>query len=170
MNNLKLKPAPLTIERTEDLELIKSVIADPVIWETVAEDGMNYDNFEPNVMSEAWLVIRSGNEIIALFNIHSHGAITAEIHAHVLPKHRKEFSRDAGDICLQWFYDEFPEYEKLIAQIPVIYENVERFTVSYGFKHEGLNRKCYLKNGEIIDKWLLGITRDELGEYLNEQS
>ena len=141
----------------------------PDIWETVAEDGQQAKDFEPDLDSDCWLLM-SDDEVIGLYNFHAHNSVTVEIHAQVLPDHRKEYSQETGLAALRWIYDyEFDGgkvYQKVIAQIPVIYENVKRFTCGFGFKVEGINRKSYLKGGVIVDQYLLGITRDEIAEVI----
>lgn len=106
------------------------------------------------------------NEVAALYNIHARNSVTAEIHAHVVPKHRKQYSKETGYHALRWIYENAPTYHKVVAQIPVIYENVRQFTIGFGFQDEGINRQSYLKDYQIVDQWMLGITRDEIGETL----
>ena len=154
--------------RTFDTELIKSIITRDDIWSTVAEDGRKKEDYAPNVTDECWLLMTSNDDVVGLYNLHAHNAVTIEIHAHVLPEHRNEHSKETGHEALQWIYSNSPEYKKVVAQIPVIYENVKRFTCGFGFKVEGVNRLSYLKNGAIVDQYLLGITRDEIKVYLNE--
>ena len=160
----------VTIEaaRIYDTDLIKALITRDDIWATVAEDGQLCSEFEPEVNAQCWLLMTSDDQHIGLYNLHAHNAVTVEIHAHVLPEYRAEHSRSTGASALKWLYDHHPEYQKVVAQIPCIYENVKKFTCSFGFQLEGVNRLSYLKNGEIIDQWLLGMTRDEIGGFLNE--
>lgn len=156
-------------ERTRDANVVRSVIAHPDIWKTISEDGHNIDEYEPNVdESECWLMMTFEGELIGLYNYHAHNSATVEVHAHVLPGHRKQHSKETGIAALKWLYENFPGYNKVIANVPVVYENVKSFTCGCGFQVEGLNRQSYVKNGEYIDQWLLGITRAEIKEFLNE--
>ena len=153
--------------RTFDIELIKSIVTRDDVWATVAEDGQVKSEYMPDVNDECWLLMTDENTAIGLYNIHAHNAVTIEIHAHVLPEHRKQHSKETGRAALEWIYFNSPEYKKVIAQIPFIYKNVKNFTCGFGFKEEGVNRLSYLKNDVIVDQWLLGITRDEIEGYLN---
>lgn len=157
----------LITERTFDRDLIKSVITRSDMWSTVAEDGQNPDEWVPDVDGQCWLYMEDEGQMIGLYNIHAHNSITVEIHAHVLPECRKTHSRETGLSVLNWIYTKHPEYKKVVARIPFIFENVKNFTCSFGFKVEGVNRQSYLKNGDIVDQWMLGITRDEIKETLN---
>lgn len=158
----------IEVTRTYDTELIKSILLEPCLWDTIAEDGQVKDDFEPAVEDECWLLMTHDETVIALYNYHTKNAITVEIHAHVLPEHRKKFSKATGAAALRWLITTNPQYQKVIAQIPHIYRNVMEFACSFGFIIEGINRLSYLKNGEIIDQWMLGITRKEIEAALND--
>ena len=152
--------------RIYDAALVKRIMTSPEIWETIAEDGQDPDKYDCDVDSECWLLMVDGDDVIGLYNIHAHNAITCEIHAQVMPEYRATHSYETGKAALQWIFDNAQEYQKVIAQIPVIFENVKKFTCQFGFQVEGINRMSYLKNGEIVDQYLLGITRDEIEEFL----
>ena len=156
----------ISADRIFDTDLIKAVITRDDMWVTVAEDGQNKGDYLADVINECWIMITDDDELVGLYNLHVHNSITIEIHAHILPEHRKKYSKDSGRVALEWIYLNSPEYKKVIAQIPVIYENVKKFTCGFGFKEEGINRMSYLKNSVIVDQWMLGITREEIEGYL----
>ncbi len=147
--------------RTYDERLVEEFIRSPDIWATVAEDGQEPEDFKADVDSECWLAIFAGDDFIGLFNLHATNTVTTAIHAHVLPEFRRKYSVKAGRVALKWVIDN-SDYQKIIAEIPVIYPNVKRFAQAFSFVMEGCNRKSYLKNGDIIDQWIYGITRHEL--------
>jgi len=155
--------------RTYDDHLIKAIMTLPEMWATVAEDGQSPVLYEPNVEDEAWVLITKdgGEELIGAYRIHSHNSVTVEIHAQILPEHRKEHGKESGRTILKWILDNAdPDCQKVIAQIPEIYPNVINFTKGQGFKEEGVNRLSYKKNGIIVDQVLLGITRSEIESVL----
>lgn len=150
-------------ERTHDVALVKSVMTLPEIFDTVAEDGQDPAAYAPDVVGEIWLAMRANDgDLIGLYNVHAVNAITVEIHAQVLPEQRKEYSRATGLAALRWIRVNLPDCHKVIATVPALYPNVKKFTMSFGFQPEGVNRASYLKGGKIYDQWLLGITRDEI--------
>lgn len=157
--------------RIYDKDLIKGIMTRPDIWATIAEDGQDPVLFDPNTCDECWLLMSTEKgEIVGLYNIHGVTAVTAEIHAQVLPEYRKQYSRECGVEVLRWLYEFCPGYLKYIANIPTIYDNVKNYTLTFGFMVEGVNRMSYLKNGILCDQWMLGITREEIGAFLDEQS
>ena len=158
-----MKQVGITVQRTNDADIVRAVMTHPDMWATVAEDGHDPDDYTPDMTGACWLVMRDGDTLIALYSLDQINAVTLEIHAQVLPKHRKEYSRATGKAALQWIV-EHTDCQKVIAWVPALYPNVRDFTVSQGFQIEGVSRKSYLKNGELHDLTLLGITREQIGE------
>jgi RimJ/RimL family protein N-acetyltransferase len=148
--------------RTYDRRLVVSIMLHPEIFETIAEDGQNPNDFVPDVQGEIWLAMWADGEAVGLYHLHRRNAVLIEIHAQVLKAYRKEYSVATGEAALQWILDNLPECQKVIAWVPEIYPNVRSFTESQGFQIEGVNRKSYLKNGKLYDQTLLGITRSEI--------
>lgn len=162
-------PVNVTAERTYDLDLIREIMFHPGIWETASEDGQEQSEFNPDIFRDCWLVILADGEEIGVYKFNTHNSVTVEAHANILPEYRSQFGRASGVAALEWLYRNAPGYEKVIAQIPVIYKNVLRFTREFGFKDEGVCRKSYKKNGQIVDRIHLGITRDEIRRLLDVQ-
>ena len=156
----------MKVTRTYDAALITDLMTRDDIWATIAEDGQKKEEFEPNVLDECWLEMKAGETLVGVYNLHTHNGITVQIHAHVLPEHRKKNSRATGIESLRWIYDNAPVYKKVIAEIPFCFENVKNFAESIGYQLEGVNRLSYLKNGVIVDQWRMGITRDEIKEVI----
>ena len=146
----------LKLERVIDKDYIKSVLSK--MWDNVCEDGHALSDFDPKVLETCWVKVGD----YGLYCLHPHNKVTLEIHAFILPEHRKEQSIKTGKEILKWIYKECEQYKKIIAQIPALYPNVKKFCLKQGFQLEGINRLSHLKNGELVDQWLLGITRDEI--------
>lgn len=153
----------VTVKRTYDPRIVRELMTRPDMWETVAEDGQDPGDFDPDVTADCWLTVRAEGELVGLYCLDRVNSVTLEIHAQVLPECRKEYSDDTGRAVLQWILDN-TDTRKVIAWVPVIYPNVRKFTESQGFQVEGVSRKSYLKHGELHDLTLLGITRDEINE------
>ena len=151
----------LEVRRTYDPMPVREVMTHPDMWATVAEDGIEPGDYAPDVQNAYYVLVRDGDELIAMYIFRQRGAVTFEIHAQVLHQHRKEYSGATCRAALQWILDE-TDVAKIIAWVPEIYPNVRNFAVSQGFQVEGINRKSYLKNGELHDQWLFGITRSEI--------
>jgi hypothetical protein len=150
--------------RTFDDEGLRRAMVDPDMWATVAEDGHDPANYKPDVVAECWLAMQVDGNVVAYYQLESRNTVTLEIHAQVLPEFRKEYSKATGEAALKWILENAPECQKVIAWVPSKYPNVRDFTLQFGFKVEGTNRKSYLKDGQLWDQWLLGITRGEIHE------
>lgn len=159
----------MIVERTFDYRLVREIMVDPDMWATVAEDGHDPMDYTPDVYGEGWLLLQDEDEVYGVYRVHAMNSVTCEIHAQVIPKHRKVHSRETGLLALEWIYKNAPQYQKVVCWVPDVYPNVRKFAESFGFKLEGTNRLSYLKNGVLCDQWLLGITRNEIGELINEQ-
>lgn len=147
-------------ERTLDYGLAIHVINQ--MFDNICEDEVSA--YIPDVVNENWVVL-SDNELIGLYRLHQLGSVTHQIHAMILPDKRKEYAKESGRVILQWCLDNL-DFKKLIAEIPAKYMNVYHFTKGQGFKDEGINRMSFMKDGELWDKYNLGMTRQEVEEWL----
>lgn len=153
----------ISLERTWDKELIRSILTDERIWNTIAEDGQESGLFEIDLNKNIFLVVNHEKICIGIYILHAFNGSTLEIHANILPQYRKLFATESGEKMLEWFRDNGPEkYQKLIAMIPTLYEHVYHFTINRGFKDEGLLTKAYRKKGKLHDIHILGLERDTL--------
>lgn len=160
----------MIVERTYNEEFVRCFITLPEIFDTVSEDGQAPIDFLPDVHNDYWIVVSDGDDIVGLYFLHAVNTVTLMIHAQILTRYRKEYSKKAGTEVYKWILENIPlAYQKLVTSVPSIYGNVIKYVKYFGFKHEGTNRKSYLKGGEIIDMENYGITRDEVKEYLRCQ-
>ena len=154
----------LTAQKTEDIEEIKSVLGHPVILEAISEDGAKLKDID--VKNETWVSIKKKDITIGIYNLVPLNAITMEVHAHVLPEYRKEYSMRTSRIFYKWFLENTDRL-KLIAIVPFFHKNVQNFLISNKFTVEGINRKSFRRNNEIMDQIMFGITRKEIEIFLD---
>ena len=147
----------MNVIRTYDTELIKMVISDGRILETVAEDGFSIDGFEIDG-KDIWLVIMD-KTLIGLCLFVRIQAKCYQIHPMLIDRTK---SKAAISKALKWLLDN-TSVEKITASIPKIYRFIRVFALGFKFKDEGVNEKSFCKGGKMIDMWMMGITRKELG-------
>lgn len=147
----------LVVTRIYEPSIIKAVLIQ--MLEEIAEDGYNFEQFEPDVNGESWIAIHDGKEIHAIYNFHAMNSSTLMIHSHVLKRFRND-SLKLGQEALRYFAT--TGYHKLIVEVPAIYRHIRIYLLKLGFTFEGINRESYLKNGNHIDQYRFGITRSEL--------
>ena len=157
----------MLIERTKDDSLINDILNDKDIFDSISEDGCVKGDFKPDVNSEIWVKIEVENELIGVCNFHVINKVTIKGHIHILKKYRLEHSLNAAKYIYGWLLNNC-KFLKLIVEIPSCHINVMKYCKAIGFSLEGINRLSYLKNGEVLDQALLGITRSEIEDFLNE--
>ncbi len=154
-------PEQIFAERTYDAAYIKSVITE--LWDTVAEDNASLDDWSAECVSECWLDLQGKG----VFYLHPANSTTLILHAHVLKPFRFQ-SVEIGYAVWSWVLSECPQkYQKFNCTIPVLYPNVKKYALTMGMVEEGVNRQSYCKNGQIVDQWMLGITRKEIEEFMH---
>jgi len=157
----------ITIRQTVDSELVKSCMLRDDILSTVAEDNINGIKYEPDMQKNCWLSLYDGSDFMGVISYEAKNSVSVEMHMGIFTEFRGKKSYDATKLALIWLISEFPCYKKVIVFIPVIYKNVKLFAMKIGFKEEGLSRQSYVKNGEIIDQWFMGMTQEEIKEIPN---
>ena len=154
------KLAPIVVSRTDDTELVRSVLSQ--LLDTLAEDDSSPESLAVDCVRDCWLDIDG----MGVFHLHAHNSTTLWIHAQVLKEYRHR-SVEIGYAVWGWILANCPvNYQKFITSIPVIYPNVRAYTEKMGMIWEGTNRLSARKNGQIIDQWMMGITRKEVEAFL----
>ena len=144
----------MIVARTEDIEIIKSVLCHPEIYNRIQEDGaVSREEYEPPLT--AMYITDDQNRAVMVYHWTSN--IALECHIHVLPEHRKA-AHEFCQLALEWAWDN-TEATKIVAQIPDLYPDVLKFAIKNGFVIEGLNSDSYMKNGNIYSQFYLGIKR-----------
>jgi hypothetical protein len=67
------------IAETKDSKLISLIATIPSLWETIAEDGVSPDKWQPD-MTEGWLIGSDDDGLIGLYNVHPQNTVTLQIH------------------------------------------------------------------------------------------
>ena len=155
------------LKKAESVEEVDLILRDPELFARIAEDGVeNY--VTPFDGHQCYMMIMSGDEPIGVWNLYPINTVTLNIHCNILEAHR-EHGKIAGHLILDWFVNECPnQYQKLNAEIPMVYPEVYHFTKGFGFQDEGINRLSISKNGLLVDQWRLGITRHEVASMIQE--
>ncbi len=150
----------MEISRSKDYELINSILNDPIIFSTIAEDGVSErGSFETTESDEIYYLIpRIFNEEIGVLIFHPDSKVSYKIHANILKEYRHLYSREAIKAGIRWVFD-ILKTEKINCDIPSIYENVIKCAIDCGFKYEGVRSCFYLKDGKALDVVFMGIKK-----------
>jgi len=156
----------LTPVRTLDYGVAYAITSMPEIFETIAEDGVT--DFVPDVLNEYWVLMMTEDDVITgCYNVHQVSLGVYEIHAFMIPEFRKKYSALSGRKIYEWCLENL-NFQKINATIPQKYKNVYHFTKGFGFKDEGFDRDSHVKDGKVMGRYRLGITRQEIIDFLGE--
>lgn len=154
------------IENTIDMDLVKAIVTEPEIWER-ASDGLSKEEFYPGYDSmTCWLLCIENDTPIGVILLHTDNSASLRMHPYL----RAQF-REKGRIMMKAFYEWLiastkDEVNKVIVSIPETHKKVINFAKKVGFKTEGFNRESYRKDGKLYGQQNLGITRNEIIQYL----
>lgn len=149
----------MIVERTKDIGLVKSIITQPKIWESIKGSYTGtIEDISPPVDDYIYIVGTEDGDAVGLFIVHPTTFDIWQCHVQVMPKYRDSHAVDFGKRVLNWVWSN-TDINKLMALIPVIYPNVKEFSELQGFCQEGLLTNSYEKGGEIHSQWLVSINR-----------
>lgn len=155
----------LKAERTYDLKIIESVAFNKEIIGDLLEDGQTINDCGFDTEYDCYLTVKLKDELIAIYILKPKSLTVLDIHPMVIPEYRKRYCNKSLRCVFKWILDNCT-VQKVVAQFPSTSKNIERFAVHNGFKKEGINRLSFMKNGELIDQVMVGITRKEIEEVL----
>lgn len=136
--------------------LVKRILSTEGIWENVGGHRRDKDEYQPD---ESWLYVIGlvDGEAVGLVMIHDTDG-HKQCHVQVIPKHRKEHSKEFGVKGMQWIWDN-TKIDRLVASIASIFPNVRKYAEMQGFKVIRTLEKAYEKNGILSDVWILEVKR-----------
>ena len=160
----------ISLKKAESVEEVAQILRDPELFDRIAEDGHDLEEYEiPFDGHQRYMMIMLDDETIGVWNLYPTNTVSLNIHCNILKDHRK-YGKEAAKLILEWFVNDCPEqYQKLNAEIPVVYPEVYHFTKGFGLKDEGINRLSIMKNGELVDQYRLGVTRNEVKAFLEDK-
>ena len=156
----------MIVERTNDIELISSVAFMPEMVNDMLEDGQSIKDCDFDTDYDCYLSVKNKEDVIAVYILKPLSKTVIDMHPMVIPKKRR-YSNESIKSVFAWILNNCSEsVNKVVAQFPSTRKNIERFAVHNGFKKEGVNRLSFMKNNELIDQTMVGITRLEMMELL----
>ena len=142
----------IVVDRTLDIGLCLSILAEPEIWETISEDTATIDNNIPDVINDMWLAIYADKKVIGVCHLHQKYLNTVQAHIQILKRHR-EFSISAGECIIKWIKTN-TEYKNIYTEVPSLYSNVIAFLKNYNFKEVGEIKDCYTKEQKTYNTYI----------------
>lgn len=146
-----------------DMQKVKDFMLLPEIYRYCAEFGVNKDQaiFESG-SKELWLSFRKKGQDVGIINIHVMSGSMCMFHPYILRKHRHFYDKMVQDF-FEWFVESMPENAlKLNALIPTLFKGAIKAANKAGMKQEGIDRLSYRHESGVYDRFLFGITREEI--------
>ena len=141
----------MIVKQTFNIDDIKRVLCDPVIYEAIAGDGCPDSKYFEPPMGRRYQYIAGyvDSEIIALMVYHEHND-GRKCHIQVLPKFRVKHATEFTELAL-----EFRGNKTLYAEIPMYFKSLINFAKKRGFEVIDEVDNNYTKNGVKYDTKIL---------------
>lgn len=154
----------ISVEQTTNLDDLGLILHNSEIFNRIAEDGVRKASFNKY---SVYLLVRKDDKPIGVFILNSLSSISAQIHYALVEKYRG-YGVIGMRKVYEWCLFNLPSLNKMVAEVATKYDDVYRFCKLVGFSDEGLNRQAFLKDGKIWDQHRVGITRNEIIEFLGD--
>jgi|SRR5581483_1764690 len=153
----------MRLERTFDVELVRSVIGHPEIKPHVLEGD---DVPVPLHDSIYYLVAREErfadgaveDDVVGMVGFLPVNSIAWNPHVAVLPRHRGR-GTELMALAMQWMFAN-TQCRKLVAYPPVFNARMIRVFEKCGFEFEGRSPASFAWRGEIHDRMLMGANKE----------
>jgi len=151
----------------KDKDRINDIFTDISVWDSISDDGCDDDIktkiaetflYNPNV----YILNPMPNAVFVLI---PQNAITYEVHTAIKQESRGRVGFKAGRDAIKWMFEN-TGCQKLISWVPEFNRSALVFASMNGFDIEGTSKKSFLKNGELFDQILVGLTK---GGWLCQQ-
>lgn len=149
----------IVYEPTQDIDLIRKCVTNPIVWRAGTDDGMidiNPELFFVNPHGKLWL--KSGD--YGLFMFEPRNYITYEVHTMLFPEARGK-SIDIAIGAIEWIFNN-TRCLRITTSVPGYNVLAKRLSIKSGMKLIGNNEKSFLKDGILYDQYLYGISKGDI--------
>lgn len=141
------------IERTEDVEFLRSIFTHPRVWPWVSEDGQRPQDYQP-LIHPAVHYLRNGDAGVISFR--PLNSVLYECHVAMLPGVRSDAFAQAA---ASWMWAHTPA-QKLIVNVPSCNRAAVAYARRAGFTQEGRITRAFLRNGQLHDIVVMGRSKN----------
>lgn len=155
----------LNIIQLYDHGHIRGIMLHSDILPTIIDDTWD-GSYAPDPINEMFLGCVVDGTLIGLYRLHWITGVTLQGHAHILKEFRKEHSIESCKSVMRWVIEHLERCKKVDCYVPTLYPNVKHFLAACGFKEEGVSRNSFMLKGQLYDRTVMGITRDEMKQVV----
>lgn len=147
----------------EDANAVKAIYCHPEMAGIFFDDGIKPEqiNFSQlvNIPVAYFIIVSEDGEDIGLFFFYPMNTITFELHTAFLPGQRGRKVIEASRLAREYMWSQTP-CRKVVTSVPVDNRRAYVMAKLCGMKQEGINRGSWLKNGQVIDQYTMGICKE----------
>lgn len=149
----------MRLERTQDAELIKSVVTHDAIWPHVSDSNVSRETWEPVIHDTVHqLAIYDDEGLGGCFILMPLSSVCWEVHTCILPTHRGWKAREATKLCAAWMFAN-TECLHIVTKIPSYNRPAYKLAIDSGLRNLGMIESAWMKDGEVYDLYLLGLRK-----------
>jgi hypothetical protein len=156
--NLVWRIDVIRIEPITNMELVRSTLTTPHIWDAMADDGfIKPEDFHPvPLIGTWWLGAWDEAEYLGLFPIYTINMTVCEAHVALLKTCGGIRAKAAGEALKLWVWSN-TNFKRIITSVPSCNRLGLRYAKLAGLKEFGLNPGSWQKNGQTHDLIMLGV-------------
>jgi RimJ/RimL family protein N-acetyltransferase len=151
-----------------DADSIEAICRDSDVFPWLCDDATNNPDamdYKPllAIPQVCFVLVSEDGEDIGAFMFVPYNSISYELHTAFLPGHRGRKVIEAALLTMEYLFTQTP-CRKVMTRIP---ENNRRAVVMArmcGMSQEGLDRKSFLKGGQLLDQHVFGLCLDDARE------
>ena len=160
----------LTFERSQDYNLIRSILQHPQIYPYISDDGSpSAEDFQPVESDAMWYVLvreqlrDRKQRLLGLWLFVPQNTVCWEVHTALLPDAWGPLGHEAAREMAKWIWEHTP-CKRIITNVPEPNRLALHFAKEAGMEEYGVNSKSYLKKGRLFDQHCLGMSNPEMKE------
>jgi len=154
-----------------DIPRINYILSQDDIFQSSIDDNFPHDQRWRlgRILVDMGAYISTPNEYCVFIGLPTSNSIVYEVHVAVVKEGRgRDAVKAARKAAIQFFNDN-PTIQKLIGFTPVNLRQAIAFSRMVGFKKEGILTKSFLKDGELHDQYISGLSKEEVLRWQQEQ-
>lgn len=147
----------------DDADTVKRIYCHPEVFPYITDDGISPGDLDfTQILATpvAHFMIASEDDIdIGVFLFYPVNTVTYELHTAFLPGHRGDVVKRAALMAREYIWNETP-CRKVVTSVPA--NNRQAYVMARwcGMEREGINRGSFLKHGELLDQYTMGICKE----------
>lgn len=150
----------LKYARTTDPALIRSMLTHPKVFRWLFEDGASAEDFEPVISPNIWYIVAlDDRKPVGMFVFEPRTSVKYVVALAIWPE-RWASAVPAFKGVVQYAFDMIPNMERIVGEVPSDNSHAMRLAKRAGFEMCGLERKSFMRGGELRDIRYLGASRD----------